>query len=238
MYAPRERHGLDAPLSACAHTPQGRDKFYRLSHFVLKDLAWIFENVIPLGKGNKTSDTCERIANGLMQGRRFFRIGSVPASIQGILAALREQDPVLRITALGSRITSLLFLVLDHASWMSRQGLFGMNYDEWVFYDCLFWLVSIIFQLVHDRRAFLIVEAQQAKLRSQWFDSTDRVALERDIAALDARKRAVSLDFIRNLLDLPLALNGVFRFSRPAAIVFNLVGTASSLAGTYQTWPK
>ena len=204
----------------------------------MKDLAWIFENVIPLGKGNKVSDTCDRIAVGLMHGRRFFRIGSVPASIQGILAARREEDPVLRATALGSRLSSLIFLVLDHASWMSRQGLFGMDYNQWVYYDCIFWLVSIVLQLLYDRRAFQLAERQQASLRNQWFNSTDRTALEREISALDARKKALSIDYIRNLLDLPLALNGIFRFSRPAAIVFNLIGTASALAGSYQTWPK
>jgi hypothetical protein len=201
-------------------------------------LAWIFENVFGFGKGNKSSDTCDRIANGLMQGRRFFRIGSAPAAIQGILAARREEDDVLRMAAIGSRVSSLTFLLLDHASWLSRQGFFGMDYNHWVYYDCLFWLVSIVLQLIYDRRAFQLAEHQQAKLRAQWTTATDRSAVEKEINALEARKRAFSLDFIRNLLDLPLALNGVFRVSRPAASVFNLIGTASALAGSYQTWPK
>lgn len=173
-----------------------------------------------------------------MLGRRFFRIGSVPTAIQGILAARRETDPMLRFTALGSRASSLLFLVLDHASWMSRQGVFGMDYNQWVYYDCIFWLVSIVLQILYARRAYALAEQQQRVLRSQWFDAKDRDALSKDIEALDARMATLRIDFIRNLLDMPLALNGIFRPTRPAAIVFNIIGTASALVGSYQTWPK
>lgn len=145
---------------------------------------------------------------------------------------------MLRYSAIGSRAAGLAFLLLDHCSWMSRTGFFGMDYNHWVYYDCLFWLVSIVLQIIYLRRAFILVEQQQLKLRSQWFNSPDRASLEKELAVLEARKRALSLDFIRNVLDVPLALNGIFNFKRPAAIVWNLFGTASSLVGCYQTWPK
>ncbi len=48
----------------------------------------------------------------------------------------------------------------------------------------------------------------------------------------------VLLDILRNLLDLPLAVNGMFAQPRLGMLLLNSLGLLSSLAGCYQSWPS
>lgn len=59
-------------------TVHGRDKFYRLLQFAFKQVALVVAQSHPAGEANSVSDSCSKIAGGLVAGRRFLRIGSLP----------------------------------------------------------------------------------------------------------------------------------------------------------------
>ncbi len=59
-------------------TVHGRDKFYRLLQFSFKQIALMVARDHPAGPVNPVSDACSKIAGGLVAGRRFLRLGSLP----------------------------------------------------------------------------------------------------------------------------------------------------------------
>jgi hypothetical protein len=134
-------------------TVHGRDKFYRLLQFAFKQVALVVAQSNPAGEATSVSDACSKIAGGLVAGRRFLRIGSLPGiyffenfslprerefqriltpitgALQGVQQALEEPDTFLRYSLAGSRIAALVYLVVDHFSWTSRHSLFRMDYQ-------------------------------------------------------------------------------------------------------------
>jgi hypothetical protein len=227
-------------LIAFLGTMNGRDKFYRGAQFFLKAVAWFLERYHPLREKNACSDVLNKMANGFGLGRRFVRIGNMPATIQGIQQSARDPDPWLSVCGVLSKTATLVFLFLDHASWISRQGVFAMNYDYWSYWESLCWLLSVWFMVLADTYVWLQVSAQRAALLARLRDAnaSELDSLCAQLDALREKRTNLILNYLRNFSDLPIALNGMYKYKSISPIVWHLLGLNSSIIGSYQTWPS
>ena len=184
-----------------------------------------------------------KIANGFSLGRRFIRIGSLPSTIQGIQQSARESNAWMAFCGVMSKAATLSFILLDHTSWVSRQGVFKMDYDYYSYHESLCWFLSVAFMVLGDVHLWLAAEQQERAVRAKI--AASRTAADRqpapglraELATVQQRKVVLVLNFVRNFCDIPIALHGMFKFKNVSQLVWNLLGLLSSAIGGYQSWP-
>jgi len=223
-------------------TVNGRDKFYRLAQYLLRfisfliQLKWI---------NNPLSDPMGKIAGGFGAGRRFVRLGGLPGTIKSVLESFSEADIIVRYCNFLARLSGLIFMILDHANWVSRCGVFKMDYDQMSIYDSMCWLGSLAPAILGDTYTYVkstIKEIELLKKRDYLLTQstsapTEMKTVEEQIKSLKIKKVTCILNIIRNGSDMPIALSGIFRWKNVPNGLFPFLGSISSVLACYQTWP-
>jgi len=139
----------------------GRDKFYRLAQYLLRFISFLIQLK---WVNNPLSDPIGKIASGFGAGRRFVRLGGLPGTIKSVLESFTEPDILIRYCNFLARLSGLIFMVLDHANWVSRCGVFKMDYDQMSIYDSMCWLGSLAPAILSDTYIYILTSIKEIEL--------------------------------------------------------------------------
>jgi len=245
LHSWRKRHGQALRLNnlvALLASVSGRDKVYRLIQSAIKLSAYTCQK---LQDQLKTAERLLQIANGFSWGRRFIRIGHAPGAARAIVDGLKSDTTELGFLywTLLSRVFGLLFLLIDHIGFVARLGILTINYElEGVrlsvlsFGNTLFQIFSDICSIVFIRRKRALL-AQQLETQTPTDEETNKQLLN-ELDSLNARYQSYKYNCVRNSLDIPGQLNGVFRWESVPPIAWTCLSFISSTIGVWQSWPS
>ncbi|XP_064649867.1 peroxisomal membrane protein 11B-like [Lineus longissimus] len=142
----------------------GRDKFCRLVQYSSKLTWWYFEKV---DKDKEWIKTLKNLESVISSTRKLLRFGKSLDLLQASLRSLHIGDIVFRLTITLSKITQGLYLLVDHAIWLSRVGLLKMDAKKLNETAARFWITTIIMGLTRDVYEILTILNQQYKTREK-----------------------------------------------------------------------
>lgn len=196
-------------------THNGRDKLCRTLQYSSRFFTWY------LAKHNEI-DASKRFANlenGASMARKIFRLAKSISHFQNAFNTLNnETDTVVKSTMVVQQFSLGLWLLYDHVIWAGKLNL--IKTDKMPIYTRranIFWLIAMLMGIIKTL-----------------------YALQRVKRGDNDKKRELSLELVRNIMDVPIPLTGLNQrvaAAIPTGIV-GLFGTITSLIGIYQAWSK
>jgi hypothetical protein len=215
----------------------GRDKMARFSQYLLKVLVPMVEAYY--GGPSDLSKKMNSLSSGFGAGRRFMRLGNLPAQFQEVQKASELAPLPSRTFALLSKISSVCFTLIDNSEWASRLGTHKMDYNYWAFYSAVTWFCGSFFGALVNVYDCSVAHAKEQACRARLArESGDTSKLQQELRDHIAAQKRITVDFLRNAFDAIMASNGVRKYpERVPQWIFPVFGLISSCIGTYQAWP-
>lgn len=155
--------------------------------------------------------------------------------------SLQEQKAFVALFGTLSKLSSLAFVFIDHSEWVSRCGVFKMQYEYWSWWSAFTWFMGALFGAVVNAYLWWTHRQRRAQLEATLAATSDaakRTELAGEMKKSEAGAKAQLIDFVRNFCDLIMASNGVRKNESVPQVVFPVFGIVSSIIGSWQAWPS
>lgn len=184
-----------------------------------------------------------RIASAFSAGRRFIRIGHTPGAIKGTIDGLRfdTDEYGYRLATFISRIFGVIFLHLDHVTWAANLGAVKIDLEKQGVRSSFCAFVNTLFQIVSDVITIMMLDKKRKaaldSLKTKSGDEKEMDGLIDQVHATATMHKMLMYNCIRNALDLPGQLNGVYNWKSVPQSVWTILAFISSFVGVWQSWP-
>lgn len=194
-------------------------------------------------RNNTLFQRLNRIASAFSAGRRFIRIGHTPGAIKGLIEGLRYDSTEFgyRWATFVSRLFGVIFLHLDHITWLATLGVLPLNMEKQGVLSSICAFVNTFAQIVSDTITIMRLDRQRKQLlenlKKTPQDETATEAIVDQVNASSSLSKNLIYNCIRNALDLPGQLNGVYQWKSVPQSVWTILAFFSSSVGVWQSWP-
>ena len=163
----------------------------------------------------------------------MLRFGKCIDTLYSIPPLLQHGDQTIKVTVIAGKLSSALFLLMDHILWLGRSDLCAVDTDTFGRLCSKYWLYSLVFALIRDvYEIFNILKVNRSRIVGEggvasWGRYVDVGAKATACVML---YRNVVVDLVKNSCDffIPLTALGYTELS-PGTV--GVLGVVSSLAG-------
>jgi len=226
--------------------PSGKDRLFRGAIFVCRLAEWL------LKKRNLKHPLAVRVKNldgSLNSTRRVLRLGKILQFYQQLclIPVKLRGNLTMMLLETGKVLSSIIYVVNDHAKWISSIGVLDINGEKYGYRSTCAWFSIIIFSLLIDSiRLFKSLQAEQelfTRLENQTESKdtagTNEYAVRKSLAELYIARRFIYIELIKNSFDTPIAVIGVMKWKNNTLDgLIALLGIISSFLAVYSTWRK
>jgi peroxin-11B len=227
----------------------GRDKIYRTIQYSGRFVVWYLNRKkkegVPMPYLENMIERLQRLSEACGQGRKLFRLGRSVDFLQSALKAYTTlPDPIIQGCTMGKSLAMGTWLILDAVQWLTLVGVIkrpSQSIQNLNRYAYRFWLVGLlcslgmdVYKLEHLIRKRIQFE-EEALGKTPESPSTETTTI--DLKMLQKQMNAVTLDLVRDLLDLLIPGSALGYIQLESGVV-GLIGTITSLIGAYQIWPS
>lgn len=135
----------------------------------------------------------------------------------------------------------MIFLHLDHITWLATVGVIKLDMDKQGVRSSFCAFTNTFWQIVSDLITIMMLDKKRKAaldtLKAKSVSGKEMDDLVDQLHASATMHKMLMYNCIRNALDLPGQLNGVFQWKSVPQSVWTLLAFISSFVGVWQSWP-